>query len=202
MNQILYLQKLKHKYKYFFQFELVFSLMIILVCVFYLFHLIYKEKERELFSQSLVQHYNLSNLYSSINLEYEEVPNEPLIIGILEIPSISIKLPIISQSNDELLKLSICRFYGPLPNQVGNLCIAGHNYNDNSFFSNIPMLSIGDTIFLTDYLDNKIEYNVYNKYEVSSKDTSCTSQKTNGQKEITLVTCNNITGNRIIIKAK
>ena len=30
----------------------------------------------------------------------------------------------------------------------------------------------------------------------------CTSQETNGKKEITLITCNNITGNRLIIKAK
>ena len=36
----------------------------------------------------------------------------------------------------------------------------------------------------------------------SKKDTSCTSQDTNGNKEITLVTCNNFNGNRLIIKAK
>ena len=104
--------------------------------------------------------------------------------------------------NDELLTLSVCRFYGPMPNEVGNICIAGHNYNNGSFFSNIPLLSVGDTIILTDLSHNQQFYKIYEKDEINARDTSCTSQETNGQKEITLVTCNNFTGNRIIIKAK
>lgn len=46
-----------------------------------------------------------------------------------------------------------------------------------------------------------INYSVFTVYEVSTTDTSCTIQD-NTVKEITLVTCNNINGNRIIVKAK
>ena len=33
-------------------------------------------------------------------------------------------------------------------------------------------------------------------------DTSCTSQETSGNKELTLVTCNNLNGNRLIVEAR
>lgn len=46
------------------------------------------------------------------------------------------------------------------------------------------------------------EYSVYKIYETKVDDISCTSQETNNAREITLVTCNNINGNRIIVKAK
>lgn len=45
-------------------------------------------------------------------------------------------------------------------------------------------------------------YKVYNVYETKINDTECTSQSTNNSREITLVTCNNTNGNRIIVKAK
>ena len=203
MNQILFTPNNSQKYKYFFRFELIFSLIAILVSLTYLILLLYEENKRNIISSSLLQPYSLSKLYSSMDFTYEEeFPDSPFVIGTLEFPSLSFTLPVLSEMNDELLKLSVCRFYGPMPNEIGNICIAGHNYNDGSFFSNIPKLSIGDIIILTDLSHKKISYRIYEKYEITAKDTSCTSQKTNGQKEITLVTCNNFTGNRIIIKAK
>ena len=49
-----------------------------------------------------------------------------------------------------LLKIAPCRFYGPMPNEVGNICIAGHNYNSYKFFSRLKNLSIGDVITIFD----------------------------------------------------
>lgn len=203
MNQILFAPNNKKKYRHFFYFELTFSLIVISISLFYLFHLLYEENKRNYISNSILQPYSISKLYSSMNLPFEEEkPTSPFVIGTIEIPALAITLPVLSEMNDELLKLSVCRFYGPMPNEVGNICIAGHNYNDGSFFSNIPKLSIGDIIIITDLAQRQISYKIFEKYEISAKDTSCTSQETNGQKEITLVTCNNFTGNRIIIKAK
>ena len=45
-------------------------------------------------------------------------------------------------------------------------------------------------------------YKVYEMYEIEKNDMSCTSQETNGNKEITLITCNNINKKRLILKAK
>ena len=49
---------------------------------------------------------------------------------------------------------------------------------------------------------NYIPYTIYDKFETTEDDTSSLSQNTNGQKELTLVTCNNLNGNRLIIKAR
>ena len=47
---------------------------------------------------------------------------------------------------DELLKIAPCRFYGNNLNKVGNVCIAGHNYDNGEFFSNLDQLELGDII--------------------------------------------------------
>lgn len=76
--------------------------------------------------------------------------NNFTVIGLIEIKSIGINYPIISSYNDDLLKISPCRFYGPMPNEIGNLCIAGHNYNSYKFFSRLKKLSNGDIITIFD----------------------------------------------------
>lgn len=72
---------------------------------------------------------------------------------------------------------------------------------DNKFFSNIFKLNINDIIKIYDLNGNKLEYTIYSVKEINPDDFSCTSQKTNNKKEITLITCNNINGKRLCIKA-
>jgi LPXTG-site transpeptidase (sortase) family protein len=81
------------------------------------------------------------------------------------------------------------------------MCIAGHNYNNYQFFSRLRKLNIGDSIYIYDLSGNKIEYTVYKNYETDDSDLSCTAQNTNGKREVTLVTCNNIKNKRRIVKA-
>ena len=128
--------------------------------------------------------------------------NNFVMIGYIEIPKINIKYPILSNISDELLKVSPCRFYGPLPNENGNLCIAAHNYDDNRFFGNLYKLNIGDMINIYDSSNNVTHYYVYDKFESSEKDTSCINQDVHVLKELTLITCNNLNKNRLIIKSK
>ena len=68
-------------------------------------------------------------------------------------------------------------------------------------FGNIKKLEIGDIIKITDTFDKTIEYKVYNIYTTNPKDTSCLSQETDGEREITLITCTFTGINRLIIKA-
>ena len=170
-------------------------------------------KEEERIAQKLVDNFNISTLYQN-NTNYDsqklagtirnyQTGNSHFsVIGLIEIPNISIIYPIISHMNDELLKISPCRFYGPDPNEIGNMCIAGHNYDNYKFFSKIKDLQQGDTFLVYDTSGNNITYEIYKKYETQSDDTTCTNQETNGKREVTLVTCNNISGNRIIVKAR
>ncbi len=86
--------------------------------------------------------------------------------------------------------------------KFGNLCIAGHNYVDNKFFSRLSELSKNDSIEVYDLSGKKITYLVFDEYEVEANDLSCTSQEVGNNKIITLITCNNVNGLRTIIKAK
>lgn len=210
MNQILFsehesVKNIKKNNRKSFKFLLYISVILILCVSFYFLYSSYILKQKESISKDLLNTFNLERLYSNNN-SYTTIPlnnNEIFfVIGSIEIPCISINYPILSDTNDELLKIAPCKFYGPYPNEIGNLCIAGHNYDDNRFFSNLYKLNIGDEIKIYDSSNSLTTYYVYDKYEINKNDTSCTSQNTNGNKEITLVTCNNFNGNRLIIKAK
>ena len=85
----------------------------------------------------------------------------------------------------------------------GNICIVAHNYKNNTFFSNISTLVNGDIITLYDAYDVSYDYVVYDVYTTLSTDLECINQNTNGEKIITLITCDSINNNyRTIVKAK
>jgi LPXTG-site transpeptidase (sortase) family protein len=123
-------------------------------------------------------------------------------VGTINIPSIEVNYPILSETSDDLLKVSVCKFWGSDPNEVGNLCIAGHNYRNSKFFSKVLKLVVGDTIEITDLTGRTLTYAIYDKYTVDPTDVSCTSQITNGKKIVTLITCTNDSKQRVVLKAE
>lgn len=127
-------------------------------------------------------------------------------IGQINIPKINCKYPILSSETenfDTLLKIAPVKFHGANPNEVGNFCIVGHNYRNSKFFSKVPNLVNGDIIEITDSFGKTIQYEVYDKYIVNYTNTACTSQITEGRKEITLITCTDASDeNRVIVKAR
>ena len=123
------------------------------------------------------------------------------VIAELSIPKIKLKINILQQYSEEALNVSATKFYGPNPNEAGNLCISGHNYN-SKMFKNLSKLSKGDEIDLTDGYSETIKYTVYDVYKVDPNDTSCLSQETEGKREVTLITCTADSKERIIVKAK
>ena len=202
MNQILIIPKHK-SYIHFFEIQLIFSILLLICSLCYLCVMLFFNTNRQELSTQLLDNYHISSLYASTNISFSEKtpPSSPFILGTISIESLGLYYPIISDFSDELLEISICRFYGPIDGSNGNLCLAGHNYNDSSFFSKLPSLKIGDKIRIEFWDNTACEYLLYQKYETNLNDTSCTTQETNGKKEITLVTCNNFTGNRMIFKA-
>ena len=56
--------------------------------------------------------------------------------------------------------------------------------------------------FNVDAENEDYTYEAYDKYVVNPDDVSCTSQLTNGKKEITLITCKNFGTQRLIIKCR
>ena len=128
-------------------------------------------------------------------------------IGTLEIPSLDIKYPILATTSEELLKISLTKYWGGNPNEVGNLCILGHNFKDSKFFGNLLNIEKNAIIKVTDIDGNTLDYKVYETSIVEPEDTSCTSQLTDGHTEVTLITCYYENGNsyatkRFVVKAR
>ena len=126
--------------------------------------------------------------------------NEYSVVGVVNIPKINSKYPIIAETTDPLMKVSVCKFWGSNPNKVGNLCIIGHNYKNSKFFSKVPTMVVGDIVEITDLSGRTLQYKAYDIYTVDPSDTRCTSQLTQGKKEVTLITCTNDTKQRVIVK--
>lgn len=122
--------------------------------------------------------------------------------SIIRIPRLEINYPVIAETSEELLKISINKYWGPAPNEVGNYCVVGHNYKSKKMFGRLAEAVNGDIIELEDINGNVVKYSVYNKYVVEPTDTSCTSQLTNGRKEVTLITCTNYGKQRLVVKAR
>lgn len=168
-----------------------------------LFIKIFMDNKNEEIAKKLTDSYTISTLYANNTTYTPEVQaNEPFVIGIIKIDKIKLNYSILSVSNDELLDISVCRFAGPMPNEVGNLCIAGHNYVDYKYFSRLNELEINDIITIYDLNGNFVDYSIYEIYETSADDTSCTFQDTNNTKIVTLVTCNNVNGKRLVVHAR
>ena len=122
--------------------------------------------------------------------------------GIIEMPKINIKYPIIDHTNEETMKVSITKFWGPQANEIGNYTVAGHNNKDGTMFGKTKYLQIGDKIKLTNLKNETIEYEIFKIYSIDPDDVSCVESVENGTREITLITCTNGHKNRLVTKAR
>ena len=193
-------------------FAFYFSIFLIFIGILLLAYFIITMNIRDNSSKDLVNSFSVSRIYSNssdymisnFNNYSNTFPPEPSdfsIIGSVSIEKLNINYPILSTCSEETLKIAPCRFAGGMPNEIGNLCIAGHNYANGSFFAKISSLNLNDEIFIYDIYGNSLSYMVYDKYETSNNDISCTSQDTNNKRVITLMTCNSLNDTRIIVKA-
>ncbi|MFR6021582.1 MAG: sortase [Clostridia bacterium] len=216
MNQILQ-TKIKNsnnngKKKSFLKIQFYISIFVFLSLIVYLFFYWQNLHRDELYSDSLLSNYNLTRLYAnseSSNSLYSSDffsilnanSNDNPILGIIEIKAINVYYPFFAYYSDENLKLSPCKFFGPEPGKVGNICILGHNYNNDKFFSNVSLLKPNDEIVLYDNLQNSFYYFVENVYEVNNSDFSPIYDYDKNGMFLTLITCNNVNNNRIIVRA-
>ena len=138
-----------------------------------------------------------SNNQNKIETTYKGYP----VIAKLEIPKINLETYVISEYSNQALGVSVTKFYGGNPNEVGNFCIAGHNYITKNMFHDLKKLENEDTILLTGLEGEKVQYRVYVIETVAPNETQCLSQKTNGKIELTLITCTTDSSKRIIVKA-
>ncbi len=160
------------------------------------------ENVKEELELNLVGEKNIEAARKVLNLkEYENMPksiNGYKVIGRISIPEIEVEKYILEETSEEALAESVTKICGEV-NKTGNLCLAGHNYRDT--FGKISSLETGDKINITDTYDRTVTYQVYSIDRVSPYDTTCLSQETNGEREITLVTCTLGAIKRVVVKA-
>ncbi len=127
------------------------------------------------------------------------------VVGTMKIPAINLEYPIVQEVSTKALEKALIALYpsGDNLNLPGNTVVIGHNYRNGMFFSNLKKLTNGAKIYVTDFRGKSLTYEVYNKFEASSTDTSFYTRDTNGLAELTLSTCTDASNDqRTIIFAK
>ena len=196
MNQILNTNKKRNKIIKFFKVQLCISIISVIFGIIYLLRII-KIKERENNISNIISlNAKLNSVFSS-----NKVTEEAKYFGQIICDKIGLDYFIYNNYSEENLKVLPCKFSGGKLDENGNICIIGHNYFDNRFFSNINKLEIGDIITIKD-LDEKIyKYEIYKKEEINQNEVQKVLESKN-IREITLCTCTLDKQKRFIIKAK
>ena len=113
------------------------------------------------------------------------------IMGYIEIPKISVHLPIYHGSGEEALSRGVGHLLGsslPIGGQATHCVLTGHSgLARDKMFSDLELLEIGDTFYLH-VLDEVLAYQVRNIYTVLPED--CSLIQIEGQHDYcTLITC-------------
>lgn len=138
-------------------------------------------------------------------VEYEDILKEYKgykVTAKLIIPKIDLETYVFQDYDEEAMWICPTKYYGPEPNERGNFCIAAHNYDKENMFNHIIDLKAGDEIYLSDNKNGKVKYEVYDVYKAKPIDNTPLEQETDGQVEITLITCSDYSSKRIIVKAR
>ncbi|MBO5004677.1 MAG: sortase [Clostridia bacterium] len=122
------------------------------------------------------------------------------VFGKIKIDKIGIEYPIIEYINDDSLWKSICKISNNSVNGTGNLCLAGHNMRNMTMFAKIKNLKVGDIVEITNIYGNKYIYEVYESFYVDP--TEVEVLKNTSESIVTMITCNNTSSKRLIVRAK
>ena len=103
-------------------------------------------------------------------------------IGVIEIPVIGLRLPIMDEWSNSNSKIAPCRYSGTA--YLNDMVIAGHNYR--SHFGSLNKLQIGDEILFIDMDGNRFLYNVMETEVLAPTEIS---RMVSGPWDLTLFTC-------------
>lgn len=131
--------------------------------------------------------------------EEEVVENEYEVLGKIKIDKIGVEQPILETVEEEALEKGVIKLYGEDLNQEGNFCIAGHNYEN--IFKKLDEMEIGDEIEIVDADQNSTQYKITEISSVEPTDLNLL-RKEEGKTQITLITCENYSTKRLIVKAE
>ena len=103
-------------------------------------------------------------------------------IGVLEISSLELSLPVMNEWSYPRLKLAPCRYSGSA--YTGNLVIAAHNYRTH--FGSIKNLTVGAQVTFTDVKGRRFSYEVS---AVETIEATSVEDAVSNAWDLTLITC-------------
>lgn len=121
------------------------------------------------------------------------------VLGKIKIEKLGVEQYILDSTEENALKNGIARIYGGSLNNYGNLCLAGHNFDN--MFGKLNELDKGDIITIIEKDFSETEYEVKDILSVEPTDLEALIPNEN-KVEITLITCENASTKRLIIKAE
>ena len=116
-------------------------------------------------------------------------------IGYISIPKLGLELPVVSETDMDVMKLAPCRFSGSP--KTNDLVVGAHNYERH--FGNIDKLSKGDTVLFTDMEGITWEYRVEFTELLLESDTE---ELAKGEFPLTIYTCTYDGNSRVTVRCK
>lgn len=121
------------------------------------------------------------------------------VLGKIVIKDLNVEQYILDSTEDTALEKGIIKLYGGTLNNYGNLCLAGHDYDE--VFGKLDELEVGDTFTLIEPNLKETTYEVKKIYSTEANDLECLLPDEE-KVEITLITCENGSTTRLIVKAE
>ena len=123
------------------------------------------------------------------------------VLGKLVIEKIGVDNNILEVCDDDSLKLSVTKFYGPGVNEAGNFVICGHNWG--GILKRLSELQDGDTLYMINReTKTKIYYQIVDHFTCGPNDISILDQNEDGKKKVTIYTCTPSGAKRVVYTAK
>ncbi len=200
-------ERIKQKNKMRKRIRFIILLLIITIIIYTIIEII-KENKIEFKEEVATQEVEVTPIQVIIE---EELPKEKVeipetyldypVTAKIIIPKINLETNVLRDFSKETLDKCLVKFWGPNPNEIGNFCIAGHNYEKENMFSDLKELEVGEEFYLLDNKNGKYTYVISDIYKVNYKNLEPINQNTNGKRVVTLITCTNYSNNeRLIVR--
>ena len=121
------------------------------------------------------------------------------VLGKIRIDKLNVEQYILNSRDNAALEEGVTKLYGGDLNNYGNFCIAGHNYEN--IFQKLNELEVGDSFTIIDKNLEETEYEIKEIISVEPDDLSCLLPNEEAI-EITLITCENVSTTRLVVKAE
>lgn len=121
------------------------------------------------------------------------------VLGKIVIDEYEIEQYILDSKEDKALECGVTKLYGGTLNNYGNFCIAGHN--KAGVFEKLAEMEVGDTFKIIEPNYTETKYQITEIYSQEADNLKCLMQD-DEKIEITLITCENASTTRLIVKAE